>query len=94
MEVFKMRKWNKVALSATAVLSLTTLLTACGNKQNSSNGGKTVVSMYMPGDKPKNYSAMIKRANKELAKKYPNVQLSMKFIGWGDYQQKYNVMVT
>ena len=29
-----MRKWNKVALSATAVLSLTTLLTACGNKQN------------------------------------------------------------
>ena len=61
-----MRKWNKVALSATAVLSLTTLLTACGNKQNSSNGGKTVVSMYMPGDKPKNYSAMIKRVNKEL----------------------------
>lgn len=94
MEVFKMRKWNKVALSATAVLSLTTLLTACGNKQNSSNGGKTVVSMYMPGDKPKNYSAMIKRVNKELAKKYPDVQLSMKFIGWGDYQQKYNVMVT
>ena len=90
-----MKKWSKVLLGSAAVLGLTTVLTGCGHKDNSSsNGGKTTVSMYMPGDKPKNYSAMIKKANKQLAKKYPDVRLSMKFIGWGDYPQKYNVMVT
>ena len=50
--------------------------------------------MYMPGDKPKNYDAMIKRANKEIHKTYKNINLKMNFIGWGDYEQKYNVMVT
>lgn len=90
-----MKKWNKIVLGSVAVLSLTTLLSACSNSSDStSSNGKTVVSMYMPGDKPKNYSAMIKRANKELQKKYPKIELSMKFISWGNYAQKYNVMVT
>lgn len=90
-----MKKWKKILVSAAAVLGVATLATACGNKKSdSSSGSKTVVSMYMPGDKPKNYSAMIERANKEIQKKYPNIELSMKFIGWGEYQQKYNVMVT
>ena len=91
-----MKKLDKILLSTTALLGLTTLLSACGksnNNESSSDNGNTV-SMYLPGEKPKNYSALIKSVNKEIGKDYPGVKLSMKFIGWGDYEKKLNVMVT
>lgn len=87
-----------VVITAAAMSAL--VLAACGGKGGSSSdsgkgdSGKTVVSMYMPGDKPKNYDDMIAKANKTLQKKYPKVAIDMKFIGWGDYGQKYSVMVT
>lgn len=89
-----MKKWNKLLMCSVALVGAVSMLSGCGNSSNSDAEGRTVVSMYMPGDKPKNYSAMIKRANKQLHKKYPKIDLSMKFIGWGNYAQKYNVMVT
>lgn len=89
-----MKKWGKVLTFATVAMSALTLA-ACGSKgSSSSDSDKTVVSMYMPGDKPKNYSAMIKAANKEIQKTYPRIELDMKFIGWGEYAQKFSVMVT
>lgn len=87
-----MKRWTKILVSAVAFLGVSTLLSGCGNKSGSD--GKTVVSMYMPGDKPKNYTQLINKANSEIQKKHPNIELSMKFIGWGDYEKKYNVMVT
>lgn len=90
-----MKKWSKILLCSAAVIGLTTMLTGCGNKSNSSSSnGTTTVSMYMPGQKTKDYSVRIKRINKELHKKYPKINVSFKFINWGDYNQKYNVMVT
>ena len=92
-----MKKWRSVAAMATIAISAL-VLAACGKSSSSnsstSNDGKTVVSMYMPGDKPKNYDDLIKAANKEIQKKYPKLALNMNFIGWGDYAKKYNVMVT
>lgn len=90
-----MKKWIKnLTVAGVAALSLLAL-SACGNSSKASDaGGKTTVSMYMPGDKPKNYTALINQANKEIHKTYKDIDLQMNFIGWGDYQQKYNVMVT
>ena len=90
-----MKKWGKVLTFATVAMSALTLA-ACGSKgkDSSASSDKKVVSMYMPGDKPKNYSAMIKAANKEIQKTYPKIELDMKFIGWGEYNQRFSVMVT
>lgn len=91
-----MKKWRHI-ISIAAIAVSTLVLAACGKSSSASstnNDGKTVVSMYMPGDKPKNHDEMIKTANKEIQKKYPKLALNMNFIGWGDYDKKYNVMVT
>ncbi|WP_318767556.1 ABC transporter substrate-binding protein [Lactiplantibacillus carotarum] len=88
---------NKL-LKGAAVVSIAALgtiaLAGCGKSDSSSSSKMTTVSMYMPGDKPKNYDAMIKKANTEIHKTYKNINVKMNFIGWGDYEQKYNVMVT
>ncbi|ERL64800.1 ABC transporter substrate-binding protein [Schleiferilactobacillus shenzhenensis] len=89
-----MKKWRNAMLAFIAAGTVLTLSACGGNAQSSSGGDKVTVSMYQPGDKPKNYTAMINKANKEIQKKYPNIELDMKFIGWGDYGQKYSVMVT
>jgi putative aldouronate transport system substrate-binding protein len=89
-----MKKWRNIMLGIMAAGAVFAL-SACGGSGNSSSGGnKVTISMYQPGDKPKNYTEMINKANKELQKKYPNIQLDMKFIGWGDYGQKLSVMIT
>lgn len=89
-----MKKWIKnLTVAGVATMSLLAL-SACGNSKKAESSSKTTVSMYMPGDKPKNYTAMINKANKEIHKTYKDIDLKMNFIGWGDYQQKYNVMVT
>lgn len=90
-----MKQWRKVLLAGMAA-SAALILGACGGGSGNSSTGanKVTVSMYMPGDQTKNYKEVIAAANKQLQKKYPNIQLDMKFIGWGDYGQKYSVMVT
>lgn len=89
-----MKKWIKnLTIASVAAMSLLAL-SACGNSKKAEGGNKTTVSMYMPGDKPKNYTAIINKANKEIHKTYKDIDLQMNFIGWGDYGQKYNVMVT
>ncbi|ASN59205.1 ABC transporter substrate-binding protein [Latilactobacillus curvatus] len=90
-----MKKWVRNLTMVGMVALSATVLAACGKSDKSaSDDGKTTVSMYMPGDKPKNYTAIINKANKEIHKTYKDINLKMTFIGWGDYEQKYNVMVT
>jgi putative aldouronate transport system substrate-binding protein len=89
-----MKKWRSVVLGILAAGAVL-VLSACGSSGNTkSTSGKITVSMYQPGDKPKNYTEMINKVNKEIQKKYPNIQLDMKFIAWGDYGKKMSVMVT
>ena len=88
-----MKQWRKVLIAGMAA-SMALILGACGGGSGNSSTGanKVTVSMYMPGDQTKNYKEVITAANKQLQKKYPNIQLDMKFIGWGDYGQKYSVI--
>lgn len=89
-----MKKWRSVMLGIMAAGAVFAL-SACGSSGGSKSGAnKVTVSMYQPGDKPKNYTEMINKVNKEIQKKYPNIQLDMKFIAWGDYTKKLSVMVT
>ncbi|WP_179394157.1 ABC transporter substrate-binding protein [Lacticaseibacillus absianus] len=90
-----MNKWFKgLALAGVASASVLALAACSNSSSGSGDGATTTVSMYMPGDKPKNYDALIKKANAEIHKTYKNIDVKMTFIGWGDYTQKYNVMVT
>ncbi|MFD1433218.1 ABC transporter substrate-binding protein [Lacticaseibacillus yichunensis] len=91
-----MSMWRKgLALSAAAVCAVT--LAACGNNSSSGSGSsskKVVVTMYRPGDPLTNSTEMMKIVNKEIQKQYPNVELQIKPISWGDYGQKFSVMLT
>lgn len=90
-----MKKWVRNITMLGMVALSATVLAACGKSSDSAeDNGKTTVSMYMPGDKPKNYAQIISKANKQIHKTYKDIDLKMNFIGWGDYEQKYNVMVT
>lgn len=88
-------KLKKVFIASTILLS-SLFLASCGNKKGDakSGDGKQVITMYRPGNKLKNYDDVMKTVNKEIQKKYPNLELEIKFISWGDYSQKYGVMVT
>ncbi|WP_262315033.1 ABC transporter substrate-binding protein [Lacticaseibacillus parakribbianus] len=66
---------------------------ACG-KSGSGSQAKTVVTMYRPGNKLKNNTEMTKLINKQIQKQYPNIELKIVPISWGDYQSKFNVMLT
>lgn len=85
---------HALALAATAASVL--LLAACGKSSSgdSSSNGKTVVTLIQPGSGIQNEKKLMAAANKELQKKYPNVELKIKQIDWGDYPQKFNVMTT
>ncbi|MFD1433214.1 ABC transporter substrate-binding protein [Lacticaseibacillus yichunensis] len=90
--------YSKRVLMIAAASASAILLAACGsNGSSSSNGGsssKTVVTMIQPGSGIQNETKLMAAANKELQKKYPNIELKIKQIDWGDYGQKFNVMVT
>ncbi|WP_461226737.1 ABC transporter substrate-binding protein [Lacticaseibacillus suihuaensis] len=91
-----MSKWQKgLAIAGTAAAALA--LAACGKSNSdgdSGSKGKVTVTMYRPGDVLTNDKAMMKIVNKEIQKQYPNVELSIKPLSWGDYGQKFNVMLT
>jgi len=92
-----MAKWQKVVAITGLAAGLAVTLSACGNNKSSSSSssskGPTTLTMYQIGDKPKEYDAMIKRANKILVKK-ANAKLKITYIGWGDYSQKMSVIVS
>ena len=88
-----MKNYQKVALGTVSVLAAFTLV-ACGSSAKSkSSSGKTTLHMYQIGDKPDNYKELMANANKILEKK-AGVKLDISYIGWGDYAQKMNVIVS
>lgn len=88
-----MKKWSKVLLSTVAILGIAVSVAGCSSKKSADQSGPTTLSMYQIGDKPKNYSELMKKANKIIEKKY-NAKLKINYIGWGDYTQKMAVIVS
>lgn len=90
-----MKLWKK-ALVATAAVSA---LAACGNlqgdqaKTNQAADGKTSILMYQIGEPPKNFDVLMENANKIIEKEL-DVHLDIKYIGWGDYDEKMSVIIS
>lgn len=90
-----MRKIKKlVALATCAIITTSAILTGCGKSTGeSSNGDKlTTLTWYAIGEEPKDLDKVLAEANKYLEEKI-NVNLDMKYIGFGDYSQKMSVVI-
>ena len=83
-----------VALAACAVLTTTTILTGCGKSTETSgkNGDVTTLTWYSIGQEPKDLKLVLDEANKYLEEKI-KVNLDMKFVDFGDYNQKMSVVI-
>lgn len=84
-----------VAIAACAMLTATTILTGCGNSNSAAGKGKddvTTLTWYSIGKEPTDLKLVVDEANKYLEEKI-NVNLDMKFIDFGDYNQKMSVII-
>ena len=94
-----MKNWKKYALASASVIALGATLAACGNltgnnkKSATTEDGKPVIKMYQIGDKPDNLDVLLKNANKIIEKKV-GAKLDIQYLGWGDYAQKMNVIIS
>lgn len=91
-----MKKWlmGSIILGAVGL----TVLSGCGNSDTSkkdsakSDGGSEKIVWYQVGDEPKDFDKVMKKVN-EITKKELNVELDMRLIADGDYQQKMGVII-
>ncbi|BFK82526.1 MULTISPECIES: ABC transporter substrate-binding protein [Clostridium] len=89
-----MRFKKIVALAACAIVATSSLLTGCGKADNA--GGKdgevTTLTWYSIGGEPKDLKMVQDKANEYLGEKI-GVNLDMKFVDFGDYNQKMSVII-
>ena len=94
-----MKNWKKYALASASVIALGAPLAACGNltgnnkKSATTEDGKPIIKMYQIGDKPDNLDTLLENANKIIEKKV-GAKLDIQYLGWGDYAQKMNVIIS
>ena len=94
-----MKNWKKYALASASVIALGATLAACGSltgnnkKSATTEDGKPIIKMYQIGDKPDNLDVLLKNANKIIEKKV-GAKLDIQYLGWGDYAQKMNVIIS
>ncbi|MGL4449954.1 MAG: ABC transporter substrate-binding protein [Sarcina sp.] len=90
-----MMKFKKIVSLTTCMLIASTILTGCGGSDSASAGKKdgiTTLKWYTIGGQPKDYDKVIAKANEYLGEKI-GVNLDMKFIDFGDYNQKMSVII-
>lgn len=80
-----------VALAMCATLSMG-ILTSCGNSKSTSGDDPVNLTWYCIGDPPKDEVLVEEEINKYLKEKI-NASVDMKFVGFGDYDQKTSVIV-
>ena len=75
-------------------MASTAALSGCSNSENSSNSKNNITTLtwYSIGDEPKDIDKVLTEANKYLEEKI-NTHIDMKFIGYGDYNQKMSVII-
>lgn len=83
-----------IALAACALLT-TSIFAGC-TKASAESGEKdgeiTNLTWYAIGEEPKDLSKVLEEANKYLGEKI-NTNINMKYIGFGDYNQKISVII-
>ncbi|MDT2681239.1 extracellular solute-binding protein [Enterococcus gallinarum] len=87
------KNMQKYLIGGASVLTLG-LLGACGSSNGEANNetGTTKVTWYQVGEEPKDFDEVMTKVNEKL-KEEINVELDMRLIPDGDYQQKLGVMI-
>ncbi|QYK67496.1 ABC transporter substrate-binding protein [Paenibacillus sp. S02] len=88
---------KKVMLILTTLLSLTMLLSACSSSNDAATGPETdqkevVLKGYLLGEAPKGMPDVLVKLNEKL-KKDINATIELNYIGWGDVQSKYPLLL-
>ncbi|WP_066891546.1 ABC transporter substrate-binding protein [Clostridium nigeriense] len=90
-----MIKIKKMLALATCALMATSIFTGCAKSSGDSGskgGAPTTLTWYAIGEEPKDLDKVLAEANKYLEEKI-NANIDMKFIGFGDYNQKMSVII-
>ncbi|MPQ43800.1 extracellular solute-binding protein [Clostridium tarantellae] len=89
-------KLKKLLAVAVATIMTTSMLAGCGGSDSGasgSNGDKPVtLTWYTVGEAPKDLAIVQSKLNEYLDEKI-NVNVDMRFIGYGDYDKKMSVIV-
>lgn len=93
---------KKTLIRGTAILLCGAALVGCGrlasgsdkeSESKNSSGDKDTILMYQIGVPPENFDELMEIANKRIEDEI-GVHLKMQYIGWGDYEQKMNVITS
>ena len=87
-------KFKKFASLGLAVVLAAGLLTGCGNKKETNASGEEVVELtwWQIGDAQKDQEKVLEKVNEYTQEKI-GVKLRVNTAGWGDYNQKMQVVV-
>lgn len=89
-----MKKQILRVISCITVLALVFSLCACGNDGGGASTENHVkLVMYLIGEKPNDYDKVLGKLN-ELINEDLNAELEVRWMSWGDYAQKYPVLMS
>ena len=85
---------KKAAALGTAAVLTAGMLTGCGNKAETNKNGEEIVELtwYQVGDAQADDKEVFEQVNNYLADKI-GVKLNVVKVGWGDYNQKMQVVI-
>ena len=90
----KYGKVKRILAAGCAVLMTASLMAGCGKKAETNSNGEEIVELtwYQVGDNQKDDSAVLEQVNKYTEEKI-GVKLNIVKVGWGDYNQKMQVVI-
>lgn len=90
----KYGKVKRILAAGCAVLMTASLMAGCGKKAETNSSGEEIVELtwYQVGDNQKDDSAVLEEVNKYTEEKI-GVKLNIVKVGWGDYNQKMQVVI-
>lgn len=90
----KYGKVKRILAAGCAVLMTASLMAGCGKKAETNSSGEEIVELtwYQVGDNQKDDSVVLEEVNKYTEEKI-GVKLNIVKVGWGDYNQKMQVVI-
>ena len=90
----KFRHAKRIGALAMAAVMAAGMLTGCGKKAETNANGEEIVELtwYQVGDNQKDDSVVLEEVNKYTEEKI-GVKLNIVKVGWGDYNQKMQVVI-
>ena len=90
----KYGKVKRILAAGCAVLMTASLMAGCGKKAETNSSGEEIVELtwYQVGDNQKDDSVVLEEVNNYTEEKI-GVKLNIVKVGWGDYNQKMQVVI-